>query len=139
MIGTIQPEKTHEGFWREAQAYHKTAINGRNTRPEIFNNEIVFNMLGMVIEKYFMAFLTRNGEIADNHTFTDLVDSVARVRPVPEDLAQRLRALDITQNLCPLYEQELPEEYTEEMIERIIRAAEEVHAFTQTENGEVCV
>lgn len=123
-------EQSWEVFLREAREYHKTARNGRKSRPEVFTNEIVFNMLGMVIEKYFMAFLMQNQEIADNHTFTDLVTSAERVRPVPAALAALLQGLDGDQNLCPLYDQQLPQEYTDEMVERILRATEDVCAYT---------
>lgn len=122
-------ETSWEFFLREAQQYHKTARNGLRQRPEIFTNEIVFNLFGMVIEKYFMAFLMKNGEIADNHTFTDLVTSAERVLAVPEELAGELRGLDGDQNLCPLYDQELPEVYTGEMVGRISRAAEAVREY----------
>lgn len=126
---TNETEKSWEGFLREAREYHKAATNGRLRRPEVFTNEIAFNMLGMVIEKYFMAFLMLNREIADNHTFTDLVTSADRVRLVPKELADTLRALDGDQNLCPLYDQELPEDYTDEMVERIAAAAEAVREY----------
>lgn len=122
-------EKSWEAFLREAREYHKTACSGRQRRPEIFTNEIVFNMLGMVIEKYFMAFLMQHGEIADNHTFTDLVESARRVRPVPQELAETLCGLDGDQNLCPLYDQQLPEEYTDTMVDRISGAADAVRVF----------
>lgn len=126
----ITNEKSGEAFLREAREFHRTAVNGRASRPEIFTNEIVFNMLGMVIEKYIMAFLINNGTLADNHTFGDLADAANRVRSLPPELDALLRGLDGVHNLCPVIAQEAPPDYSDQAIETITRAADEVLLYT---------
>lgn len=126
----ISGEKSGESFLREAREFHRTAVNGRASRPEIFTNEIVFNMLGMVIEKYIMAFLINNGTLADNHTFNDLADSTNRIRPLPPELEALLRRLDGVQNLCPVIAQDVPPDYSDQNLEAIMRAADEVLLYT---------
>ena len=89
-------------FLVEARSYHKTVVNGWSKRRGIFTADICYNLLGISIEKYFMAFLVAHDDMADNHTFTDLINSYERTKPFPKDLTTRLQKLEALQNLCPL-------------------------------------
>ncbi len=117
---TVDREDVGE-FLDEAQKYHKTAVNGFRNRPEIFNDEIIYNLLALAIEKYFMAFLIKNESMADNHTFTDLINSYERIKPFPQELSYRLVELEKLQNLCPVVQafsvEKLSTEQINEMIE----------------------
>ncbi len=116
----VEEECSADEFLTEAIKYHKTAVNGWRKRRAVFNADICYNLLGICIEKYFMSFLFSNNDIADNHTFSDLIDSYQRIRPFPNGLALRLKKLELLQNLCPLADafsaQGLKDEDIEEMI-----------------------
>ena len=93
----------HVEFLNDGEAYLKAAQGGK-TRPEVFNAEIVYNLLAMSIEKNFMAILIFKGDMADNHTFSDMIDSVERHMKLEEDLVDGLKLLEETQNICPIFE-----------------------------------
>ena len=116
----VQEKSSSEEFLAEARRYHKTSVNGWKNRPEIFNADICYNLLGMTIEKYFMAFLLSNEDIADNHTFSDLIDSYERTKPFPPELAERLKKLESLQNLCPLADAFSVNGLTSEQIDEMI-------------------
>ena len=111
-------------FLTEARSYYKAAVNGWNNRREIFTADICYNLLGISIEKYFMAFLVANGDMADNHTFTDLINSYERIKPFPEELAERLVKLELLQNLCPLADAFSATGLTEENIQEMIEVTD---------------
>lgn len=90
-------------YWEEGEAYHRTAI-GAKKRPAVFTPEIVYNLLAMAIEKYFMAFFDNHNTLPDNHTFSDLIHSANAIVPVPEDIVSDLRSLEIMQDICPVFE-----------------------------------
>ncbi len=99
-------------YLRDGQGYYRTAV-GAKKRPQIFTPEIVYNLLSMVIEKYFMAFFESHHTMADNHTFTDLINSANRIAPVPSTLINDLKSLEVFQNLCPVftgYQRSIPDE-----------------------------
>ena len=96
-----------EGKWQEfmteGDAYLKTATGGAK-RPGIFTPEILYNLLAMAIEKHFMAALVFKGTLADNHTFTDLINSAKDICPLSEAVAEELLALEVYQNICPVFD-----------------------------------
>lgn len=61
---------------------------------------VIYNLLSMSLENYCMAMLTYHGTMADNHTFTDLVDSLERVCPLEESLKRRILDLERYQQIC---------------------------------------
>lgn len=117
----VAEECSAKDFLEEALKYHKTSINGYRSRPEVFNGEIIYNLLALAIEKYFMAFLVTNQDMADNHTFTDLINSYERIKPFPQELTVRLQELEKLQNLCPAVKafsvSDIEGEQIEEMID----------------------
>lgn len=116
-----QDECGTDEFLSEARSYHRLVANGWVKRRQVFNADICYNLLGISIEKYFMAFLVSHKDLADNHTFTDLINSYERIKPFPQDLAARLYKLEALQNLCPLADafsaKGLSEEDINEMLE----------------------
>lgn len=68
----------------------------------VFTPEILYNMVGMAIEKFIMAYLMRNGDMADNHTMRDLVDALERHAGPQPALAEKLYFLDTFQEICDM-------------------------------------
>jgi hypothetical protein len=115
-------------FWKEGEAYHRTAI-GAQRRRQVFNAEIIYNLLAMAIEKYFMAFFEANHVMPDNHTFTDLINSANRLRPLDAVLVADLKSLEILQDICPLYQDTQRRSPTEEQLNRMYDVIERVAAY----------
>lgn len=107
-------------FFDEGDAYLKTARGGQK-RPAIFTPEILYNILGLAIEKHVMAALVSKGTLADNHTFTDLIDATKQVGEMDQSIADQLRKFEGYQNICPVFagyhRAEVPEEAIPEMID----------------------
>lgn len=109
-----------EEFSDEGDAYLKTACGGQN-RPAVFTPEILYNILGLAIEKHMMAALVANGMLADNHTFTDLIDATKQIGEIDEAIADQLRTFESYQDICPVFagyhRAAVPAEAIPEMIE----------------------
>lgn len=101
-IGRIMAiRKYYEASIQEADQYLKTAVGGLK-REKVFTPEILYNVLGMAIEKYCLALLYYKENMPDNHTFIDLVDAMSTVVSLPEDLREELKALQGYQEICSL-------------------------------------
>lgn len=61
---------------------------------------VVYNLFSMALESYCMAILDYHGTLADNHTFTDLMDSLKRVYAVEPGLQRRILELEKCQQIC---------------------------------------
>lgn len=115
----IRMSNLWQEFMQEGDAYLKTACGGQK-RPGVFTPGILYNLLAMAVEKHMMAALIFNGTLADNHTFTDLINSAAAVCPLEAGLAGKLIELESYQEICPVFDgysrQEFPPEKVPEMI-----------------------
>ena len=120
--------KDYETYLKDGQSYHRTAV-GAQKRREVFNAEIIYNLLAMAIEKYFMAFFDKQGTLPDNHTFTDLIDSANKIKPLDEDLVIELKALETFQDICPVFEDYQRREPNEEQLQRMYAVTERVAAY----------
>ncbi|MBN2162608.1 MAG: hypothetical protein JXR25_10615 [Pontiellaceae bacterium] len=89
-------------FLEEGEKYLKTARGGLN-RPEIFTTEILYNIIGLAIEKLIMGALMAKGQLADNHTFTDLIDATKQIGEIDSEIADQLRKFESYQNICPVF------------------------------------
>ncbi len=99
MTATCTDYKT---YFTEGDQYLKTARGGVK-RPAVFNTEILYNLLGLAIEKHIMAALMAKGKLADNHTFTDLIDATRQIGEIDLETATQLRRFESYQNICPVF------------------------------------
>ncbi len=90
-----------EAALKEADQYFKTAVGGLK-RETVFTPEILYNILGMAIEKYCMALLYYKESMPENHTFLDLVAAMGLVVSLPEDIQEELETLQGYQEICSL-------------------------------------
>jgi hypothetical protein len=88
-------------FYKEGIQYYNAMEKGMK-KPEIFTPEIIHNIAGMSIEKFFMAIIVYNDRMPYNHTLTDLVEAVRWVHPVDEPLAAMLSQMDSLQEICSM-------------------------------------
>lgn len=88
-------------FHRFGEAYLKAAQGGQK-RPLIFTPEILYNLCGMAIENYFMAYLAWKGHLPENHTLRDLARAAEKLEPLDKEMRQRLHKMDMFQEICSL-------------------------------------
>ncbi len=114
----------------QADKYLKAAMGGLN-REAVFTPEILYNILGMAIEQYSMAFLHHNESMPDNHTFLDLVEAMSRVASFPKELGEELRTLQGYQEICCLdsYQRNAPDRA---IILGMIETARKLESFVRS-------
>lgn len=117
-------------FMQEGDAYLKAARGGQK-RPGVFTPEILYNLLAMAIEKHMMAALIFKGTLADNHTFTDLIQSAEAVCPLESGLAGKLIELESYQEICPVFDGYNRKEFPVAEIPVMVAAAEEVQQWSR--------
>jgi len=126
---TVEYHNTdYTDFMTEGDKYLKTARGGVK-RPAVFTTEILYNILGLAIEKHIMGALMAKGMLADNHTFTDLIDATKQVGEIDAAIADQLRKFEGYQNICPVFAGYHRAEPPTEAIPEMIETAEAVQAW----------
>ena len=120
-----------KNFMTEGDQYLKTARGGIN-RPAVFTAEILYNILGLAIEKHVMGALMANGHLADNHTFTDLVEATKQIGEIDKAIADSLLKFESYQNLCPVFAGYHSANITMDVIPEMIDTAGAVQAWAKT-------
>lgn len=117
-------------YMTEGDAYLKTATGGAK-RPGIFTPEILYNVLAMAIEKHIMAALVFKGTLADNHTFSDLIDSAKEICPLSDSIAARLLDLEVYQNICPVFDGYNRDPFPVEQVQGMIDVAAQIQQWSK--------
>ncbi len=123
-------ENKWQEFMAEGDAYLKTATGGAK-RPEVFSPEILYNVLAMAIEKHVMAALVFKGTLADNHTFSDLINSCKEVCPLSDSVAMRLLDLEVYQNICPVFDGYNRDPFPVEKVQGMIEVAASIQSWSR--------
>jgi HEPN domain-containing protein len=89
-------------YKNDGEQFLSTAIAAFTKKKKAFSSETLYNLTCMAIEKYIMAFLMKNGDLADNHTMIDMVRSLERHLKLSPDLVEKLLFLDQFQEICDL-------------------------------------
>ena len=119
-------------FRLQGEQFLTTATRGLAKRGKgkiVFTPVIIYNITAMAIEKTIMAYLMKNGDLADNHTMADLIAALERhLGRLPFDLAGKLLYLDSFQEICD------PDTYRShdpswEQAELIVSIGREIHGF----------
>lgn len=84
----------HQNFWKAGEKYFNGIKQGRINSPEIFNSEIIYNMLAMSMEKFLFSFLVYNNNLQDYKSFFDLIDSVSSIKKIPPPMYSKLIRFD---------------------------------------------
>ncbi|KJS03068.1 MAG: hypothetical protein VR65_02155 [Desulfobulbaceae bacterium BRH_c16a] len=89
-------------YRRDGEQFLKTAQGAYDRRKKTFTPETLYNLTCMAIEKLIMAFLMKNGDLAENHTMADLLRALQlHLGEIPE-LAEKLLYLNDFQEICDL-------------------------------------
>lgn len=101
----------YDSFLTEGKQF-LMAAQGKDGKPSKLAADIRYNLLALSLEKSMMAILLYNHDMADNHTFTDLLNSVVRHVEIPQVIADEIAALEQVQSICNVYEyhREIPSE-----------------------------
>ncbi len=92
--------------WRDyrsdGEQFLHTATAAHQQKKKAFSTDTLYNVTCMAIEKLIMAFLMKNGDLAENHTMADLLRALQlHLGDIPE-LAEKLMYLDTFQDICSL-------------------------------------
>lgn len=108
----IENEASWPEFLSEGERYLKT-VKGAAGKPEKFTPEIIYNLVGMCIEKFFMAYFLKNDFLPTNHTLRDLIFSFRQLGKgeLAADLEEKLVELDKFQEICSVenYSRRIPD------------------------------
>lgn len=115
-------------YRRDGEQFLHTAVMARKKNKKPFTPEILYNLTGMAIEKLIMAYLMKNGDLADNHTMGDLLSALERHAGRQPDLTEKLAYLDSFQEICAL-DSFTVKKPTQQDIEIIIAIGREVRDF----------
>jgi hypothetical protein len=117
-------------YRRDGEQFLHTATEAHNKKKKAFSTDTLYNVTCMAIEKLIMAFLMKNGDLAENHTMADLLRALQlHLGDIP-DLAEKMMYLDTFQEICSL------DEYTihipsEEDVVKMLAIGEDVRSALQ--------
>ncbi|MBI9090958.1 MAG: hypothetical protein JEZ12_17220 [Desulfobacterium sp.] len=114
--------KMYETFFEDGKKFLKTARGGLK-RPSVFTEEILYNILLMSMEKNIMGILIYHGDMADNHTVTDLLDALERVIQMDKKVIADLLEFERYQTICSVFDGYQRKKMTFEVIHRMIETA----------------
>lgn len=110
------------------RAYLKTACNGLS-RPAVFNNELIFQLAAMAIEKMIVGVCQCHHEMPCDHTLSGLVECLGSVCPVSPDLAERITRIELADDMCSL-KPVLRSSPSDLQIQEILSVGRDVDRFT---------
>ncbi len=115
----------------DGRKYLKSA-SGRNGAPSKLMPTIQYNLLGMSLEAYVMAITDVHNALPMNHTFTDLVEALDVVCPLPKELRDKILEYEKAQYLCQFEKIEIKELSTEQLAD-LRSVVAEVGQIAETE------
>ena len=124
--------------WQEhisaGQKYLKTAGNGL-ARPLVFNNELIYQLTAMAVEKLLVGVFQYHHKMPAGHTLDGLVDELSLFCPLDEDLAESIKSLGRFDDMCPLVpvNRSIPNDVE---IETILTVGRQVAAFAERQVGQ---
>ena len=91
-------------YRRDGEQFLQTAQNAHEKGKKAFSTDTLYNLTCMAIEKLIMAYLMKNGDLAENHTMADLLRALQRHLGELPEISKKLLYLDGFQEICDLDE-----------------------------------
>lgn len=115
-----------QDYRRDGEQFLSVATGALHKGNSRFTPEILYNLVAMAIEKLIMAFLMRQGDLAENHTMGDLLRALEKHVGKHPELTEQFSYLDSFQEICVIetYNRRPP---TGEEIKIIVEIGENVH------------
>ena len=86
--------------WLEEGAKYERAGKGKDGKASKLSPVVVYNMLSMALESYSMGILDYFNDLADNHTFSDLIYCIERHIAIDPILKSKILELERYQRIC---------------------------------------
>jgi len=86
---------------RDGRQYLNTACRGLS-RPAVFNNELIFQLAAMAIEKLIVGVCQYHHRMPFDHTLSGLVDGLTPVCPMDAGLAEEIKRIERLDDMCTL-------------------------------------
>ena len=86
----IQSLRDWQQHFEEGQKLLKTASGGLK-RPAVFNNELIYQLTAMAVEKLLVGLWQYHGELPADHTIDGLVDGLLPICPLSLSLAEQVK------------------------------------------------
>lgn len=98
-------------YRRDGEQFFKTAKGAFEKNKKAFTPDTIYNITCIAIEKLIMAFLMKNGDLAENHTMGDLHRALEKHLGDTGELQEDFKYLDTFQEICDLetYNVRIPE------------------------------
>lgn len=116
-------------YIKEGEQYLRCAVNAAEKRRGGFTPVILYNLIGMAIEKFLKGFLMHHGALAENHTKIDILNSVEKITGPQPEMRENFRYLDSFQEICDIDAYNTREPTMDE-IPRIIACGVTIKLFT---------
>ena len=97
----LSPISDWQDHIQAGMKYLKTAGSGLNRRA-VFNNELIFQLAAMAIEKIIVGICQYHGQMPTDHTLSGLVEALGPVCPLGDDLAGMIRRVEQMDDMCSL-------------------------------------
>ncbi len=117
-------------YLREGRQYLAAARNGYRGK-RAFNNELVYNLIGLSVEKFLVGLCLHRGHLPADHTLAGMVIEAHRLCPLEPSLAEAIRMMDRVQDLCSL-EVNVRCTVSDPQIESLLAMNERVAAYVST-------
>jgi len=116
-----------QDYRRDGEQFLQTATQAHEKKKKAFSTDTLYNVTCMAIEKLIMAFLMKNGDLAENHTMADLLRALQLHLGNIPDLEEKLLYLDTFQEICSLenFTIQIP---SEEDVIKMLAIGEDVRA-----------
>jgi hypothetical protein len=99
---TITQIENWRDYRRDGGQFLKTARAAHQKESAAFSPCTLYNLTCMGIEKLIMAYLMKNGKLAENHTMGDLLRALEEQGSQFDSLRDGLLYLDTFQEICSL-------------------------------------
>lgn len=85
----------------DGRQYLQTAVNGQR-RPAVFNNELIFQLAAMAVEKLIVGMVQFHQQMPADHTLSGLANGLSEVCAFDKTLAERIRQIETVDDMCAL-------------------------------------
>jgi hypothetical protein len=124
---TLQAISDWDDHIEAGRKYLKTASNGLS-RSNIFNNELIFQLAAMGIEKIILGLCQYHHQMPCDHTLSGLVTELAGVCPMDPALVERIKRIERIDDMCSLTpEKRIPP--GDEVVQEMLGVGEAIDRF----------
>lgn len=129
-------EKKWDFYYEEGLGFYDTAANSFNGKGKQFNNELLFNIISMSMERLLVSLLLFHNKMPLSETVSGLIRELENLVDWPDEFRKKVRLLNRFVYLCSLDPTPMKIPNNEEMIE-VMNIAEEVKERVTSELPEL--